>query len=113
MQPKQDTQSLENQENVVENSEKSDVPVKNNQVYVPTKKDPIQTQESKALANAAIVKGQEILAAKEQLKKKHEEKRKEALKITQDLRKRKQELLEKQLAQQKLLIEKLEKSKSN
>ncbi|GLV36656.1 second mitotic wave missing [Carabus blaptoides fortunei] len=80
-----------------------------NSVYVPSsmKRD---LEQSRALANAAIVKSQEILAAKEQLKKKHEEKRKEALKITQDLRKRKQELLEKQLAQQKLLIEKLEKT---
>lgn len=75
--------------------------------YVPSA---LKKEESRAIANAAIVKGQEILAAKEQLKKKHEEKRKEALKITQDLRKRKQELLEKQLAHQKLLIEKLEKT---
>lgn len=83
-----------------------------NSVYVPSsmKRD---LEQSRALANAAIVKNQEILAAKEQLKKKHEEKRKEAFKITQDLRKRKQELLEKQLAQQKLLIEKLEKSMCN
>jgi RNA-binding protein 26 len=33
----------------------------------------------------------------------------EALKLTADLRKRKQDLLDKQLAQQKLLIERLEK----
>lgn len=64
----------------------------------------------KAQAAMAIKKGQELLAAKEKLKKNQEEKRKEALKITHDLRKRKQELLEKQLAQQKLLIEKMEKS---
>lgn len=68
-------------------------------------------EETKAQQAMAIKKGQELLAAKEKLKKNQEEKRKEAMKLTQDLRKRKQELLEKQLAQQKLLIDKLEKSK--
>lgn len=72
------------------------------------KKDVIS---DKAQAVAAIKKTQEILAVKEKLKKNQEEKRKEALKLTQNLRKRKQELLEKQLAQQKLLIDKMEKSK--
>lgn len=72
---------------------------------------PKSTQETKAQAAAAIKKGQELLAAKEKLKKNQEEKKKEVMKITQDLRKRKQDLLEKQLASQKLLIEKLEKSK--
>lgn len=75
----------------------------------PTKPE-VRKEDMKAQAAAAIKKGQELLAAKEKLKKNQEEKRKEALKITHDLRKRKQELLEKQLAQQKLLIEKLEKS---
>lgn len=70
----------------------------------------VKKEDRKAQATAAIKKSQELLAAKEKLKKNQEEKRKEAIKITQDLRKRKQELLEKQLAQQKLLIEKLEKS---
>ncbi|KAK4878106.1 hypothetical protein RN001_010612 [Aquatica leii] len=70
----------------------------------------VTKEETKVQAAAAIKKGQELLAAKEKLKKNQEEKRKEALKITQDLRKRKQELLEKQLAQQKLLIEKMEKT---
>ncbi|XP_047097750.1 zinc finger protein swm isoform X6 [Schistocerca piceifrons] len=60
-------------------------------------------------AAAAIKKTQDMLAVKEILKKKHEEKRKEAMKLTADLRKRKQELLEKQLAEQKSLIERLEK----
>ncbi|PNF30064.1 hypothetical protein B7P43_G05352 [Cryptotermes secundus] len=64
----------------------------------------------KAATAAAIKKTQEILAVKETLKKKQEEKRKEALKLTADLRKRKQDLLHKQLAQQKLLIERLESS---
>lgn len=73
----------------------------------------VKKEEIKAQATAAIKKNQEFLAAKEKFKKNQEEKRKEALKITQDLRKRKQELLEKQLAQQKLLIEKLEKSMSH
>lgn len=75
-----------------------------------TKQPEVKKEELKAQATAAIKKNQELLAAKEKLKKNQEEKRKEAIKITQDLRKRKQELLEKQLAQQKLLIEKLEKS---
>uniref|UniRef100_A0A1Y1KC97 C3H1-type domain-containing protein n=1 Tax=Photinus pyralis TaxID=7054 RepID=A0A1Y1KC97_PHOPY len=70
----------------------------------------LNKEETKVQAAAAIKKGQELLAAKEKLKKNQEEKRKEALKITQDLRKRKQELLEKQLAQQKLLIDKVEKT---
>lgn len=115
LQPKQEPQPAakpENQENVENAAEKPAGATAKPTVYVPTKKDAVSTADSKALANAAIVKNQEILAAKEQLKKKHEEKRKEAMKITQDLRKRKQELLEKQLAQQKLLIEKLEKSTS-
>ncbi|KAF5283114.1 hypothetical protein FQA39_LY17421 [Lamprigera yunnana] len=72
--------------------------------------NPATKEETKVQAAAAIKKGQELLAAKEKLKKNQEEKRKEALKITQDLQKRKQELLEKQLAQQKLLIEKMEKT---
>ncbi|XP_069684891.1 RNA-binding protein 26 isoform X2 [Periplaneta americana] len=67
------------------------------------------TKPQVSAAAAAIKKTQEILAVKETLKKKQEEKRKEALKITADLRKRKQDLLDKQLAQQKLLIERLEK----
>ncbi|CAB3362960.1 Hypothetical predicted protein [Cloeon dipterum] len=85
----------------------------NRNVYVPSAKkpDPALQENSKALAAAAIMKNQEILLAKEKLKKKQEEKRKEALKMTADLRKRKQELLEMQLTQQKVLIEKLEKGK--
>lgn len=66
-------------------------------------------QENNKNIAAAIKKSQEMLAAKETLKKKQEEKRKEALKLTADLRKRKQELLDKQLTQQKKLIERLEK----
>ncbi|XP_031776825.1 RNA-binding protein 26 isoform X6 [Nasonia vitripennis] len=58
----------------------------------------------------AIKKNQEMLAAKETLKKKQEEKRKEAMKLTADLRKRKQELLDKQLIELKSLIERAEKS---
>ncbi|KAJ9594957.1 hypothetical protein L9F63_013741, partial [Diploptera punctata] len=58
-------------------------------------------------AVAAIKKNQEILAVKETLKKKQEEKRKEAIKLTADLRKRKQALLDRQLDQQKQLIERL------
>ncbi|XP_012288522.1 RNA-binding protein 26 isoform X2 [Orussus abietinus] len=66
-----------------------------------------QTREDKVLA---IKKTQEMLAAKETLKKKQEEKRKEALKLTADLRKRKQELLDKQLAEIRALIERAEKN---
>ncbi|XP_065343742.1 RNA-binding protein 26 isoform X3 [Cloeon dipterum] len=85
----------------------------NRNVYVPSAKkpDPALQENSKALAAAAIMKNQEILLAKEKLKKRQEEKRKEALKMTADLRKRKQELLDMQLTQQKVLIEKLEKGK--
>ena len=53
-------------------------------------------------------KNSEIFAARENIKKLQNEKQKEALKLSQDLRKRKQDLLEKQLAQQKLLLERLE-----
>lgn len=67
----------------------------------------LPTREEKVLA---IKKTQEILAAKETLKKKQEEKRKEALKLTADLRKRKQELLDKQLTEIRALIERAEKN---
>ncbi|XP_071057172.1 zinc finger protein swm [Onthophagus taurus] len=67
-------------------------------------------EERKALVTGAIKKNQELLATKEKLKKNQEEKRKEAMKFSQDLRKRQQELLKKQLEQQKLLISKLEKT---
>lgn len=63
-------------------------------------------EDKKAQVAAAIKKNQELLAAKEKRKKNQEE----ALKVSQNLRKRQQELLEKQLAQQKLLIGKMEKS---
>ncbi|KAJ8688500.1 hypothetical protein QAD02_024295 [Eretmocerus hayati] len=66
-----------------------------------------KTREDKVLA---IKKTQEMLAAKETLKKKQEEKRKEAIKLTADLRKRKQELLDKQLMEMKSLIERAEKN---
>lgn len=75
-----------------------------------TKNNVVKKEPSKAQAVAAIKKGQEMLAVKEKLKKNQEEQRKEALKLTQNLRKRKQELLEKQLASQKVLIKKLEES---
>ncbi|KRT84819.1 RNA binding protein [Oryctes borbonicus] len=63
-------------------------------------------EEKKAQVAAAIKKNQELLAAKE----KHKKNQEEALKVSQNLRKRQQELLEKQLAQQKLLIGKMEKT---
>jgi hypothetical protein len=71
----------------------------------------VNKEENKAQAAAAIKKNQELLAAKEKLKKNQDEQRKEVLKIKNNLRKRKQELLEKQLSQQKILIEKMEKRK--
>lgn len=67
---------------------------------------PSVTREDKVLA---IKKTQEMLAVKETLKKKQEEKRKEAIKLTADLRKRKQELLDKQLIEMKQLIDRAEK----
>lgn len=57
---------------------------------------------------AAIKKSQEILEKKKLLRKKTEEKRKEAIKLTSDLKKRSQSLLEKQLEEQKALIKKIE-----
>ncbi|PBC26377.1 RNA-binding protein [Apis cerana cerana] len=79
------------------------------QTLVPTspKTTTVPTREDKVLA---IKKTQEILAAKETLKKKQEEKRKEALKLTADLRKRKQELLDKHLIEIRALIDKAEKN---
>lgn len=79
------------------------------QTLVPTspKAAVVPTREDKVLA---IKKSQEILAAKETLKKKQEEKRKEALKLTADLRKRKQELLDKHLIELRALIDKAEKN---
>ena len=68
---------------------------------VPTPTAP--TREDKVLA---IMKTQELLATKETLKKKH----KEAIKFTADLRKRKQELLDKQLVEIRALIERAEKN---
>lgn len=79
------------------------------QTLVPTspKAAAVPTREDKVLA---IKKTQEILAAKESLKKKQEEKRKEAIKLTADLRKRKQELLDKHLIELRALIDKAEKN---
>lgn len=81
----------------------------NTQNVIPTspKAAVVPTREEKVLA---IKKTQEILAAKETLKKKQEEKRKEAIKLTADLRKRKQELLDKHLVEIRVLIDKAEKN---
>ncbi|XP_044580423.1 zinc finger protein swm [Cotesia glomerata] len=76
----------------------------------------ISSQKNKTIASTreekvyAIKKTQEILAVKETLKKKQEQKRKEVIKITADLRKRKQELLDKNLMEIRTLIEKAEKN---
>ncbi|CAH0548606.1 unnamed protein product [Brassicogethes aeneus] len=69
----------------------------------------INKEETKAQQTAAIKKNQELLAATQKLKKNQEDQRKDMLKIKNDLRKRKQDLLEKQLMQQRKLIEKMEK----
>lgn len=53
-----------------------------------------------------------MLAAQETLKKKQEEKKKEAIKIISDLRKRKQDMLDEQIQAQKKLISKLENKKN-
>lgn len=68
-------------------------------------------EESKAQAQAAIKRNQELLAAKEKLRKNSENQKKDMMKIKNDLRKKKQELLDKQLLQQKRLIAKMEKRK--
>ncbi|XP_046476145.1 RNA-binding protein 26 isoform X5 [Neodiprion pinetum] len=82
-------------------------PVTPTVIPVSPKAPPIPSREDKVLA---IKKSQEMLAAKETLKKKQEEKRKEAIKLTADLRKRKQELLDKQLVEIRSLIERAEKN---
>lgn len=69
-------------------------------------------EKEREKAVAAIKRSQEILAAKEALKKKQEEQKREATKLQVDLQRRKQELLDKQLQQQRVLIERLEKNKS-
>ncbi|XP_034934602.1 RNA-binding protein 26-like isoform X2 [Chelonus insularis] len=68
---------------------------------------PVPSREEKV---NAIKKTQEMLAVKETLKKKQEEKRKEAIKLTADLRKRKQDLLAKHLGEIRTLIDKAEKN---
>ncbi|XP_057656729.1 zinc finger protein swm isoform X2 [Diorhabda carinulata] len=72
-------------------------------------KKTITKEESKQQATEAIKKNQELIATQVKVKKNQDVQRKQVLKIQSDLRKKKQELLDKQLAQQKILIEKLEK----
>lgn len=74
-------------------------------------KPELSKEESKAQATADIKKNQDLLAAQVKMNKNKDEQRKEVLKIQNDLRKRKQELLDKQLSQQKILIEKMSKCK--
>lgn len=80
------------------------------QPLIPITSKPVVVSTTKEDKVLAIKKTQEILAAKETLKKKQEEKRKEALKLTADLRKRKQELLDKHLIELRALIDKAEKN---
>ena len=70
-------------------------------------------EKEREKAVAAILKSQEILAAKEALKKKEEEQQRERTKLQLVLQRRKQELLDKQLKQQWVLIERLEKNKNS
>lgn len=72
-------------------------------------KPELSKEETKAQATAAIKKNQDLLAAQAKVNKNKDEQRKEVLKIQSDLRKRKQELLDKQLSQQKILLEKMAK----
>ncbi|XP_050292725.1 RNA-binding protein 26 isoform X2 [Anthonomus grandis grandis] len=74
-----------------------------------TEKPELSKEETKAQATAAIQKNQDLLAAQVKMSKNKDEQRKEVLKIQSDLRKKKQELLDKQLSQQKVLIEKMSK----
>uniref|UniRef100_A0A0K2UTN6 RNA binding motif protein 26 [Ochotona princeps] n=1 Tax=Lepeophtheirus salmonis TaxID=72036 RepID=A0A0K2UTN6_LEPSM len=71
-----------------------------------------QKAEEKAAEIAAIQKNQELLKANAELKKKQEDKKKEAVKNLSDLQRSKQSLLEKLIAQQKALIVKFEKSEN-
>ncbi|KAL1117905.1 hypothetical protein AAG570_004218 [Ranatra chinensis] len=67
----------------------------------------IVQQEEKVVADALKKKEEEEII-KEKKKKQEEARKQQGLKLNADLRKRKQELLEKQLNQQKLLINRLE-----
>ncbi|CAG9862332.1 unnamed protein product [Phyllotreta striolata] len=73
------------------------------------KQKTITKEESKQQATEAIKKNQELIATQVKVKKNQDVQRKQVLKIQNDLRKKKQELLDKQLSQQKILIEKMEK----
>ncbi|XP_066144264.1 zinc finger protein swm [Euwallacea fornicatus] len=72
-------------------------------------KPELTKEESKAQEAADIKKNQELLAAQLKMSKSKDEQRKEVLKIQSNLRKRKQELLDKQLSQQKVLLDKMSK----
>jgi len=80
-------------------------------VYIPTamEKKLVKADPKKMIITTNYPSTQEMQIARESLKKKQEEKRKEALKLTQHLCKRKHDLIEKLLCHQKELIEKLEK----
>ncbi|CAL8104757.1 unnamed protein product [Orchesella dallaii] len=71
----------------------------------------METPQEKLQAVEAIRKSQELLAAQENLKKLQEQKKQEVLKMSNDLRKRKQTMMEEQIEQQKKLIAKFEHSK--
>lgn len=62
-------------------------------------------------AIAAIKKNQEVLQAKAQMKKNAENRKLEAMSKIKELSRSKQELLEKQMAEQKKLISKIEEKK--
>lgn len=85
-------------------------------VYIPTvlNKSEAQIVENNKptlgpTLNQTLKKRQEIEVAKEIIKKKREEKQKEALRMSQQIMKKNQDLIEKLLGEQKLLIERIEK----
>ncbi|XP_054279782.1 RNA-binding protein 26-like isoform X2 [Macrosteles quadrilineatus] len=80
-------------------------------VYIPTaldRKPALPIPPSKRLM-VTTFNNQAVQGAQNALKKKQEEKRKEALKLTQHLSKRKNDLIDEVLLNQKLLMDKLEK----
>ncbi|XP_046683230.1 RNA-binding protein 26 isoform X2 [Homalodisca vitripennis] len=82
-------------------------------VYIPTvlekKTGVVKPDPKKLVVTTSFHNAQDIQIARESLRKKQEEKRKEAIKLTQHLFKRKTDLIDKFIAHQKVLIEKLEK----
>ncbi|KAI8507726.1 RNA-binding protein 26 [Branchiostoma belcheri] len=81
-------------------------------VYNPEAMKKVNTPQAAKQPSASQIAAQKVAEAQEALRKKQEEKKKEALKLKMNLQTKKQELLQKQIQQQKMLIERLEKNKS-